>query len=86
MKIKIPRCVDPGFDAAAGDPVGTYKVTPGAFGLMIKVSREGYIFTCDTIHTCTQELRSYMGGKNLILSLEVLLSSIKICDYNFEFG
>ena len=39
-----------------------------------------------TIHTCTQELRSYMGGKNLILSLEVLCSSIKICDYNFECG
>ena len=45
-----------GFDAAAGDPVGSYKVTPGVFGLMIKVIGEVAIFTCDTIHTGAEEI------------------------------
>ena len=40
-----------GFDAAFGDPVGTYKVTPGTFGLMIKVSKIGAVFICNTIHS-----------------------------------
>ena len=43
--------VNPGFDAAFGDPVGTYKVTPGTFGLMIKVSKLSAIFICFTIHS-----------------------------------
>ena len=68
MNRNITGCVHTGFDAAAGDPVGTYKVTPGTFGLMIKVSGEGSVFICDTI--IPQELRRLMGGDNLVLSLE----------------